>query len=67
MTKAALLASLNKLPTTELEHIRLQKNLSLREGKWAKKRIQRPEAKCDCRGKNIYVTAASKLQAAKTS
>ena len=59
MMKEYLLTNLDKLHTTDLGKVRLQKNLLLREENpvlWAKGFIQRSETKISHKEKNFYVS-----------
>lgn len=58
--KAELLQNLDKLHTTELGAVRIQKNLSLNTDDvvgWCREKIQREEASISRKGKNWYVVA----------
>lgn len=60
LDKAELLQNLDKLHTTELGAVRIQKNLSLNTDDvvgWCRKKIQREEASISRKGKNWYVVA----------
>lgn len=54
-----LLSNIDKLHTTELGSVRIQKNLSLNTDNvvnWCKLRIQSPDSSINKKGKNWYIT-----------